>query len=487
MLFEPADENLQRIFQDSMRTETGLVWLDQILGSTLPSGCLSLLLLDLDGSAVVRQRGIEAKIFLVQQMLQLVRAHLGPEDYLINSGTRDEMLVVLPRRTLEESLARAENLRAIVQQHTFLLDDSSYERIRLTVSIGVVTAPEAGCTAFDLSWAAREALQEAKRTTNKVHALTTINFTTGACYLYQNQYNALVALSDSLGRAVESLFHEALARLFDRQKGLWYWSVERWEQFHAFQKLSGVGQSEDSLGGVLPQGIVIPAWIPPGVLSLDEYAEDSLRGIKTKACQYALDIGKLRMEALLDLAMKQQGKSVSVYYCVLKLPLLPFGSSLRWMQEISRNVSLHLPHESFIGCYNSDELVIMYQNDKISEMQDIIEHLPEVASAISVSSTLPEVRWHAISNPARIDRDNLNNSLDVLELARAWALQGEGQGLRLHRLAIPLSPHEQKKLDSLAILRGRSIDGLLREAVATLLSYYSPESRFNRPKLEALR
>lgn len=228
---EQAQENLERIYADHMRILEGMNVLAQLLEECLPKRELTLLLLDLDGSQRVRQHGIEAKIALVRQAQRLIRAQLGEQQYLFDSGTRDEIYVLLPGQSAQDGLRLAERISSAVKAYPFLLDLGTQETIHLTISIGMVCAPRHGKHAVDLVWAARQALYQAKKGRDTIFPLEDIQLVEYSLLLAPDQIAFLKLLAQHLGRSEESILHEALTRLFERHEGKWVWGVDRWESY----------------------------------------------------------------------------------------------------------------------------------------------------------------------------------------------------------------------------------------------------------------
>ncbi|HDR7544571.1 GGDEF domain-containing protein [Bacillus sp. CH_442] len=230
-LKEKSGENLERIYEDNKKLEEGQALLTNILNENLPNSRVNLILIDLDGSQEVRQRGIEAKIKLVKQVQKLVKDMIPSNSYLIDVGTRDEMYVILPKENIETAYDLAETLRMAIANYEFILDEAKQETIYLTASIGLCSAPEFGTTSSDLMHAADEALVMAKKDRNIVHNLNNIVSDAISYHLTQEQEDMLNLMSEHLGRSKESLIYEAIKRLSNKHSALWYWGVEKWEVY----------------------------------------------------------------------------------------------------------------------------------------------------------------------------------------------------------------------------------------------------------------
>lgn len=228
---ENAQENLERIYADHLRVLEGMEELSRRLEKCLPEREFTLLLLDLDGSKRVRQHGIAAKIKLVHQAQLIIRAQLGEQQYLFDSGTRDEIYVLLPGLGINDGIRVGERISAAVKAHPFLLDPGTHETLHLTISIGVVCAPQHGSNAVDLVWASRQALFQAKRMRDTIVPLEEIQVVEHPLTLALDQVNFLKLLTQHLGRTEESILQEALTRLFERHEGKWVWGVCNWESY----------------------------------------------------------------------------------------------------------------------------------------------------------------------------------------------------------------------------------------------------------------
>lgn len=235
MLFEKPEENILRIYEDNKIIEEGQMVLNRILRDNLGIGKVHLLLVDLDGSSEVRALGINAKVQLVEQMKAKLNSLLDSNYYLIDSGTRDEMFIVLPLTEEEEVVNFAEYVRSTIEKHQFQIkvDKDKKLNVHLTVSIGITEAPSFGTNAADLMFTAKEALNEAKKMKNRTVTIneSIISSRNYKSYLSEGQITMLENLAEHTGRTTDSLILESIERLFNKHKALWYWGVENWEYY----------------------------------------------------------------------------------------------------------------------------------------------------------------------------------------------------------------------------------------------------------------
>lgn len=120
--------------KDAARLETGLALLGaRLAGAGGPVGAF---MLDVDGSAAIRQKGLPAKRALVGELQHLVRTVIPAERGLvIDSGTRDEILVVLPGPTAADCTRQATELLAAIRAHPFRSEYWDGD-LHVTASIG---------------------------------------------------------------------------------------------------------------------------------------------------------------------------------------------------------------------------------------------------------------------------------------------------------------------------------------------------------------
>ena len=120
---------------------------------------LTLVMFDIDHFKHINDTyGHLAGDYVLKELAQLVKGRLRPDDVLGRYGG-EEFAVVLPETDLNGGVAIAEELRTLVQDHSFVFEQ---ERISVTVSLGVATLREDNdVTSFIKS--ADERLYAAKR------------------------------------------------------------------------------------------------------------------------------------------------------------------------------------------------------------------------------------------------------------------------------------------------------------------------------------
>jgi len=120
---------------------------------------LTLVMFDIDHFKHINDTyGHLAGDYVLKELAQLVKGRLRPDDVLGRYGG-EEFCVVLPETDLEGGSSIAEELRILVQDHSFVFEQ---ERINVTISLGVaVLQDDNDLTAFIKS--ADEHLYAAKR------------------------------------------------------------------------------------------------------------------------------------------------------------------------------------------------------------------------------------------------------------------------------------------------------------------------------------
>jgi GGDEF domain-containing protein len=160
MMTDTLADVLSVMLRDHCRIEDGLEHLDRWLAARRPARAIEVAILDLDGSATVRARGLGAKRHVVAQVQREVRDCVPKGMPVIDSGTRDEMMIVAPddaRRGLRDV---CEAIRLRIRNTEFSLPGTP-ETAQLTVSIGVTSVSEAR-SAEQLLNLGRQALAQAK-------------------------------------------------------------------------------------------------------------------------------------------------------------------------------------------------------------------------------------------------------------------------------------------------------------------------------------
>jgi diguanylate cyclase (GGDEF)-like protein/putative nucleotidyltransferase with HDIG domain len=166
---------------------------------------VSLLVLDIDHFKLVNDsfghlQGDDALRMVATQLQQFAR----PGDCIARYAG-DEMVALLPGSTLEEAVALAERLRAGVADASCARRDGSPDPVRVTVSIGVASAPTHGHAFHELFAAADGALYGAKRRGRNLVAVAVAGSASGA-------RDAVLRLDGFVGRHAE---RERLRRLLD--------------------------------------------------------------------------------------------------------------------------------------------------------------------------------------------------------------------------------------------------------------------------------
>jgi diguanylate cyclase (GGDEF)-like protein len=137
--------------------------LDELLGKEIPRAVrhnrdLSLLMIDIDHFKDVNDTyGHLAGDSVLRDLAGILQKRLRPDDELGRYGG-EEFAAMLPETSLNGALKIAEDLRALVEQHRFVVEG---EQIRVTVSIGAA-ALTGGMDAKGFFRAADEMLYKAK-------------------------------------------------------------------------------------------------------------------------------------------------------------------------------------------------------------------------------------------------------------------------------------------------------------------------------------
>lgn len=219
--------------RDAARLETGLRKLGVLLQQA--GGLTGAIMLDVDGSARIRQKGLPAKRSLVLALQNLVRSSVRDNtDTVIDSGTRDEILVLTPGQTRDSSMERAGCLLDTIRAHRFRSEFWDGD-LHVTASLGVTLLDRA--LPPDIAFArARAALAVAKKDKN--------------CTRFVDDESLPVPVATTQVDATDLDLAEAVTRGVRRAEEkylpMWYW-LARTEGIptDALREASSVGSSHD--------------------------------------------------------------------------------------------------------------------------------------------------------------------------------------------------------------------------------------------------
>ena len=132
----------------------------EMLRASRTGAPLSVLMIDVDQFKQFNDAfGHQAGDFALAQIGHLLRSAVRAGDVACRLGG-EELLLLLPETPLDRGMARADEIRQAIEQLTLTLENKTLRKI--TVSIGVASAPEHGTRVEDLLWAADKALYRAK-------------------------------------------------------------------------------------------------------------------------------------------------------------------------------------------------------------------------------------------------------------------------------------------------------------------------------------
>lgn len=196
--------------RDAARLESGLARLGTVLaGEGRPVGAA---MLDIDGSAAIRQKGLPAKRSLVLALQRLVRGKFPTgRGTVIDSGTRDEILVLMPGETSGSCTRRAEDLLTAIRACPFRSEFWDGD-LHVTASLGATLLDPAFPP--DVAFAvARAALAVAKKERDCVRFAVddTRPFAVPAAHLAASDIQLAEAVTRGLRRAEE------------KYGPMWYW------------------------------------------------------------------------------------------------------------------------------------------------------------------------------------------------------------------------------------------------------------------------
>ena len=129
---------------------------------------MSLLILDIDHFKKVNDTyGHDVGDFVLQECVRIMKTIFFKEDEMVARVGGEEFVVVLPSHSIEQAVARAEALQAIVRNEVFVHGDQS---IRFTVSMGIAQMLE-GEKITDLLKRADTALYNSKNNGRNKYSL----------------------------------------------------------------------------------------------------------------------------------------------------------------------------------------------------------------------------------------------------------------------------------------------------------------------------
>ncbi|MDX3078381.1 hypothetical protein [Streptomyces sp. MI02-7b] len=163
-------DNLRRILLDGIRLRVGERRVDELLAAGTLAGPIAVLMLDIDGTAAIRAKGIDAKIELVLACRDRVSTVLPDDAVVVDSGTRDETYVILTGAAAVSAADLAERVRACVEDQPFALSCFAQSQ-PVTLSVGYVVRDHLGAAA-ELMALGREAQHVAKQVRNCVRTTT---------------------------------------------------------------------------------------------------------------------------------------------------------------------------------------------------------------------------------------------------------------------------------------------------------------------------
>ncbi|HEX4088944.1 MAG TPA: hypothetical protein VHZ33_09505 [Trebonia sp.] len=221
--------------RDAARIESGLARLGTLLAAAgQPVGAI---MLDVDGSAAVRQKGLPAKRSLVRDLQRQVRAEFAASrGTVIDSGSRDEILVLLPGETPAGCTRRAVGLLTAIRSRPFLSEFWAGD-LHVTASLGVTLLGQS--LPPDVAFAAaRAALAEAKRDRD--------------CVRFAADHARPVAIPGAHSGASDTELAETVTRGVRRAEEkygpMWYWLGRRDEiQADALRAAATVGSAHDAV------------------------------------------------------------------------------------------------------------------------------------------------------------------------------------------------------------------------------------------------
>lgn len=228
--------------RDHCRIEAGLQDLDRQIAAGAIPGPVEVAVLDLDGSAAVRAQGLAAKRHVVGQFQRLVREVIPAEAAVVDSGTRDEMMIVLPVEECRGLLGVVEDIRVRIRETAFELPGSAGS-VRLTTSVGVAGASVAR-SAEQLLVLGREALALAKTRRDCVAQVPT----GPGVLMTANVPGELLAGPLARGVTVYDRVSRGIRFLQEKHEPMWYWVADQGQASTGFIPRLGYAPDEAAVG-----------------------------------------------------------------------------------------------------------------------------------------------------------------------------------------------------------------------------------------------
>ena len=205
---------------DRWRIEAGERRLNHLIDIGTLTGPVGALLVDIDRSGPIRARGIAAKVRLVGQLQQLIRELTPAHSITIDSGSRDEIYLVLPDASAREILSLSERIRAAVAAHPF--DVFAPSAVRVTASVGCVLIPSAN-SGGEVLERTRDALHQAKQVRDYVYFASTADTRTISFPVRA----ALVGALEQRGCDMARVLHTGISALKEKHGAMWHWVAKK--------------------------------------------------------------------------------------------------------------------------------------------------------------------------------------------------------------------------------------------------------------------
>jgi diguanylate cyclase (GGDEF)-like protein len=166
-LLQQSEERLQALaVRDSLSGLFNRRYMEETLEREISRAlrekrCLGVIMADMDGFKLINDSfGHALGDAVLCRVANILARHTRKSDVVCRFGG-DEFILILPECALEDAVLRAQSLRRMVEEASFLFDSADVGRV--TLSMGVSALPEHGAEAADLLRAADRALYIAKR------------------------------------------------------------------------------------------------------------------------------------------------------------------------------------------------------------------------------------------------------------------------------------------------------------------------------------